>query len=149
MIIKKENLMQNTWQQCLDRQALSLVGTKTIDFYPLAVLSSSIAEWHAITFPNATLEGQLSKVLEEYREFLDTTSDSEEELNELVDIYIVCAALKYRFGYDFAIALMGLIENKCLKRMDLYNGIMQKMDKNSNRIWEEIEPGVYHHKSAE
>lgn len=107
-------------------------------------LEKEIIEWHTKTFPDATMEGQLIKLEEEMNEFSNSET-KEEKLKEAADIYIVLCGLKrwncqignfvmyYSFSYED----------------DLYEAVVEKMNKNKARIWAKTTEGTYHHTNKE
>ena len=107
-------------------------------------LEKEIIDWHAKTFPDATMEGQLIKLEEEMNE-LSNSANSEEELKEAADVYIVLCGLKRwdsyigKFVKDFWF----------LPTISLYNAIVEKMNKNKARTWAKTTEGSYHHTNEE
>lgn len=90
------------------------------------------------------MEGQLIKLEEEMNE-LANSANSEEELKEAADVYIVLCGLKrwnsqignfvmyYSFSYED----------------DLYEAAVEKMNKNKARVWAKTTEGSYHHTNEE
>lgn len=104
----------------------------------------TIAEWHKITFPEATLESQLLKLDEELKEVVaaQRAREFEHSYNELADVYIVACSLKIRFNSTIGSYFVGLIEEKLSP--NLQARIDKKMDENLKRKWE-FKNGVYRH----
>lgn len=108
-----------------------------------------IKEWNAETFPDATPEGQLSKLDEEFGE-LDEAKTMEEREKELADIFIVLGGLlrwKSRVGAYVADNLLDKMPNEILE--NLLKAIDAKMEVNKERtrkgLWKKQPDGSYHH----
>lgn len=108
-----------------------------------------IKEWNSETFPDATPEGQLAKLDEEFGE-LDEAKTQEEMEKELADIFIVLGGLlrwESKIGNYITNSLLdgmpiGVLE-KLLKAIDA------KMEVNKERtrkgLWKKQPDGSYHH----
>lgn len=96
-----------------------------------------IVKWHKETFPDADLESQKLKFLEEYKEYLNSW-----DLEELADMAIVNYVLKYRFLF-FRFDDIFRFEAEGAERI-LKEIIIEKMKKNKKRKWKK-EGGVYRH----
>lgn len=107
-------------------------------------LENEIIEWHAKTFPDATLEGQLIKLEEEINEYINSET-REEKIKESADIYIVLCGLK---RWDSYIGKF-IIQQWFSGADDLYNAVVEKMNKNKARIWAKTVEGSYHHTNKE
>lgn len=108
-----------------------------------------IKEWNAETFPDATPEGQLAKLDEEFGE-LDEAKTMEEREKELADIFIVLGGLlrwKSRVGAYIANNLLDKMPNEILEK--LLKAIDAKMEVNKERtrkgLWKKQPDGSYHH----
>ena len=101
----------------------------------------SITEWSEQVFSTLDKDAQLSKLIEETREFMKAKSD-EERIRELADIYIVASILKERFdcklGWDM---FQGIFT---LEMSDVYNAVDEKMKINRARKWS-WNGKTYHH----
>lgn len=92
-----------------------------------------IKEWNAETFPDATPEGQLAKLDEEFGE-LDEAKTMEEREKELADIFIVLGGLlrwKSRVGAYIANNLLDKMPSEILEK--LLKAIDAKMEVNKER----------------
>lgn len=107
-------------------------------------LEKEIIEWHTKTFPDATMEGQLIKLEEEINELANSVN-SEEKLKEAADVYIVLCGLK---RWDSYIRKF-IIQHWFSGRDDLYNAVVEKMNKNKARVWAKTTEGTYHHTNKE
>lgn len=108
-----------------------------------------IKEWNAETFPDATPEGQLAKLDEEFGE-LDEAKTMEEREKELADIFIVLGGLlrwKSRVGDYIANNLLDKMPNEILEK--ILKAIDAKMEVNKERtrkgLWKKQPDGSYHH----
>lgn len=66
----------------------------------MSVTLNDIIKWHEQTFPEATLEGQIKKFIEEQNEFYDsyTEDDKSYDISELADMLIVLCGIS-RFSF--------------------------------------------------
>ena len=96
-----------------------------------------IVKWHKETFPDADLESQKLKFLEEYREYLKSW-----DLMELADMAIVNCVLRYRFLF-FRFDDIFRFEAEGTETI-LREIIIKKMKINKKRKWKK-ENGVYRH----
>lgn len=126
--------MGMTWQELVDLLKKKL---------------EEIKEWNEETFPDATPEGQLSKLDEEFGE-LDEAKTMEEREKELADIFIVLGGLlrwKSRVGAYVANNLLDKMPNEILEK--LLKAIDAKMEVNKERtrkgVWKKQPDGSYHH----
>lgn len=107
----------------------------------------SIAQWSRETFPNATLLGQLNKFKDEKEEWEASPSNSEAELFELADMFIVACSIA-RFSATEAMFCLrrvaDILENTCFATQDLERAIDKKMEINRARKWC-IQDGNYQH----
>lgn len=125
-----------------------------IDKEKFIELACEIAEWHEQTFPDATEDGQVLKISEEFTEFQEAkieTDKREETLKELVDVLIVAAVLEFRYNN----AMGKFIFNVITEALDLYdsivilNAIQTKMEINRRRKWVKLPDGRYKHVERE
>lgn len=112
--------------------------------YDWKKLEKEIIEWHSQTFPDATMEGQLIKLEEEMNE-LANSANSEEKLKEAADVYIVLCGLK---RWDSYIGKF-IIQQWFSGADNLYNAVVEKMNKNKARNWAKTTEGTYHHTNEE
>lgn len=108
----------------------------------------SIKQWNAETFPDATPEGQLAKLDEEFGE-LDEAKTQEEMEKELADMFIVLGGLlrwKSRIGNYITNSLLETMPTGILEK--LLKAIDAKMEVNKERtrkgLWKKTD-GSYHH----
>lgn len=103
-------------------------------------LCADILQWHADTFPKATLTTQLLKLEEELYELEHAQPFSEEELEERADCFIACLCLK-RFKSCVGKALL---EDLMPLTDDELRAVKGKFEVLKTRKWECFN-GVYHH----
>lgn len=108
-----------------------------------------IKEWNAEAFPDATPEGQLAKLDEEFGE-LDEAKTMEEKEKELADIFIVLGGLlrwRSRLANYVLNNLLDKMPNEILEK--LLKAIDAKMEVNKERtrkgLWKKQPDGSYHH----
>ena len=113
----------------------------------------SIAQWHKDMFPDATLDGQRLKWMEEKREWKESLRPVTKDLvcgdvKELADMFIVACGLT-RFSDAEAMFCFGSVVRELCSSLfttsDLENAIDEKMERNRARIWEKQANGSYHH----
>lgn len=113
----------------------------------------SIAQWHKDTFPDATLDGQRLKWMEEKREWKESLRPATEDfvcgdVKELADMFIVACGLT-RFSDTEAMFCFGCVERELCASLflesDLENAIDEKMERNRSRVWKKQTNGSYHH----
>ena len=97
----------------------------------------SIGEWHAVTFPDATIDTQLLKLEEEMKEF-----NANPCVEEAVDIYIVACALTHRYQ---SVIGMSVLNSNANRDLAFFKALADKMDKNMKRSWAQTTPGYYKH----
>lgn len=106
----------------------------------------TIVEWHEKTFPDATLDGQIEKFVEEEGEYNENPN-----LLELADMYIVACGIS-RFDSILALKYFAKVRRKLNNRIwarcggnDVFRAVVEdKMKKNRNRVWGKSGDGVYH-----
>ena len=107
----------------------------------------SIAQWSRETFPDATLIGQLNKFKDEKEEWEETPCNTEDELFELADMFIVACSVA-RFSATEAMycfrSVAEKLEISCFATQDLERAIDKKMEINRARKWC-IKSGNYQH----
>lgn len=109
----------------------------------------SIKEWNEETFPDATPEGQLAKLDEEFGE-LDEAKTMEEREKEFADIFIVLGGLG-RWESKIGNYIMNtMVEKMPLSLLlELLPSIKTKMDINRKRVWKKSGDGKFHHTNKE
>lgn len=113
-----------------------------------AELASEITEWHENCFPDATLEGQLVKLEEEFTEWMAATG-VEDSGKELADIFIVCCGLGRWNSVTGRIITMGLLNDLTHYNDVFYKQVYNKHQKNKARAWAKTTEGTYHHTNKE
>lgn len=130
---------RNGWEKAIEH--FNRIIPQTID---------DIIFWHSCFFKEATLDGQIKKWTEEYRECLYTEEKSEEELEETADMAIVScgiARFDYTKGIQYLVRSMGRFA--AYDRVDLvWQAVEKKMEKNRKRIWNKTADGQYHHENG-
>lgn len=114
----------------------------------LQELISEIRAWNEETFPDATLEGQLMKLEEEFKELAEARQFWKKE-KEFADVFIVASGLT-RWNSVLANALLNdwlQFPEKDLKR--ILKNVRKKMNKNRNRTWEKSGDGRFNHTNKE
>jgi len=104
----------------------------------------SIADWHAKTFPDATLAGQNDKFIAEMREW---EASGKGDVLELADMFIVAAGMS-RFSTMAAMLAFGVVfaeRKNHFSKHDLQMAIDRKMKINRARKWD-FADGKYQHK---
>lgn len=116
-------------------------------------LEQEIIQWHKATFPQATLESQVLKWQEEFRE-LERANNYRSYLLELCDCIIVATAFK-RYGEagevlskTFNDCLLAILDDKKenwdFDKEILNRFVKAKLEINKTRKWEFVD-GVYRH----
>lgn len=111
-------------------------------------LICEIRDWNEKTFPDATMEGQLMKLEEEFKEMKEARQFWKKE-KEFADVFIVASGLT-RWGSVLACSLLNTwleLPEKDLKR--ILKNVRKKMNKNRNRTWEKSGDGRFHHTNKE
>lgn len=107
----------------------------------------SIIDWHTETFPEASLDGQIQKFLEEHVEYTCATTP-EEKLTELADCFIVaCGIARFNIVYGsrfFSEVFEMFVEAKDVTIDALQKAINAKMITNRQRKWNKGK-GTYQH----
>lgn len=107
-------------------------------------LETEIKIWHEQTFPDTSLSEQLLKLEEELQEW-DDAVNTENELKEAADIFIVCCGLKRWNSYVGSFVRDNLIDYYVSSYDLLKCYIITKFDKNKKRVWQKQSNGTYHH----
>lgn len=126
-----------------------------IDKEKFIELACEIAEWHEKTFPDATEDGQILKLSEEFTEWreaeLSGYDTRKEKYEELADILIVAGVLEFRYDnamgkFIFNDIIEGLYLNDSIV---VLNAIQTKMEINRRRKWVKLSDGRYKHVERE
>ena len=107
----------------------------------------SIIDWHTETFPEASLDGQITKFLDERVEYICATTP-EEKLIEMADCFIVACGIA-RFNIVYGARFLGeafdmFTEAKDVTIDALQKAIDAKMAINRQRKWGKGK-GCYQH----
>lgn len=103
-----------------------------------------ITEWHLSALPMVTIQGQMLKVLEEAREYIEDGS-----IEELADLAIATTALDERFGFPvFNDFMLDCVCRSGHGMGDIRQAIRDKLEINRGRVWELVD-GVYRHTSIQ
>lgn len=99
---------------------------------------ASIIKWHTETFPDATLDGQIEKFLDERVEYA-TAESAEHEIEELADCFIVACGIA-RFNPVYGSRFLGetfnaFTQNQGATIAKLQDAIDSKMRVNRKRKW--------------
>ena len=98
----------------------------------------SIIDWHTETFPEASMDGQITKFLDERVEYTCATTP-EERLTEMADCFIVaCGIARFNIVYGsrfFGEAFDMFVEAKDVTIDALQKAIDDKMAINRQRKW--------------
>lgn len=113
----------------------------------------SIAQWHKDMFPDATLDGQRLKWMEEKREWKESLRPVTKDLvcgdvKELADMFIVACGLTRFSDAEAMFCFSSVVQelySSLFTTLDLENAIDEKMEHNRARIWEKQANGSYHH----
>lgn len=111
----------------------------------------TIIAWHKETFPNATLDGQKEKWKEEYKEYLYTEMNTEEELFEIADMIIVSAGIArfdYWLGLDYLYETFAITYKRLGRCVNAWEAVQKKMEINKKRKWKKTAEGTYHHENG-
>lgn len=108
-----------------------------------------IIKWHEQTFPDATLEDQLRKFDEEYREWKESQT-----MQEIADMFIVACGVARFDGYEAMHCFWKTERSLSFCKRHGLAGIFpvivaQKMEKNRKRVWAKQQDGTYHHTNTE
>lgn len=106
----------------------------------------SIIEWQEMAFPDATLEGQITKYQEELHEWEESQY---EDISELADMFIVACGIA-RFDLAQGLIYMAdlydqFVGNDSIGIDEVMSKVEQKMEKNRKRTWKKQDNGAYHH----
>ena len=112
--------------------------------------AAEIARWNKETFPDATVDGQILKLAEEFEEMRDAIEAGEFLTSEKAVCFIVAAALKERFNnalgrfvLDYLIEEM-TDESEAIAA-EYFEAIEKKMEINKYRKWLKMDDGRFKH----
>lgn len=108
--------------------------------------TDTIMRWHAATFPQATLAGQLEKFEEERQEYAKAKRNT--KLEEAADMYIVACGIARFDSYLGALAMAEMTDVfSHHDKRNIQKAIDKKMAINRKRSWN-CNDGYYKHVSA-
>ena len=116
--------------------------------------AAEIARWNKETFPDATVDGQVLKLSEEFDELRDAIEAGNSLTSEKADCFIVAAALKERFNNALGrFVLDYLIEEMTdqSEKIDAeyFEAIEKKMEINRARVWNKMPDGRFKHEGED
>ena len=135
-----EQMQERTWQ---------------IKFFNKAI---EIAKWNKETFPDATVDGQILKLSEEFDELKEAVLNGTLTEVEKADCFIVAAALNERFGNELGrFVLFRLVEEMTDQSeaiaAEYFEAIEKKMEINKRRAaekrWKKMPDGRYKHEGED
>ena len=116
--------------------------------------AAEIARWNKETFPDATVDGQILKLAEEFEEMRDAIEAGEFLMSEKADCFIVASALKERFNnalgrfvLDYLIEEM-TDESEAIAA-EYFEAIEKKMEINRARVWNKMPDGRFKHEGED
>lgn len=106
--------------------------------------TDTIMRWHAATFPQATLAGQLEKFEEERQEYAKAKRNT--KLEEAADMYIVACGIARFDSYLGALAMAEMTDVfSHHDKRNIQKAIDKKMAINRKRSWNCSKDGYYKH----
>lgn len=116
--------------------------------------AAEIARWNKETFPDATVDGQVLKLSEEFDELRDAIENADVLTSEKADCFIVAAALKERFNNALGRFVLDYIieemTDQSEKMADEYfEAIEKKMEINRARVWNKMPDGRFKHEGED
>lgn len=129
--------------------------TWRIKFFNKAI---EIARWNKETFPDATVEGQILKLSEEFDELKEAVLNGTLTEVEKADCFIVAAALNERFENELGrFVLFRLVEEMTdgseAIAAEYFEAIEKKMEINKRRAaekrWKKMPDGRYKHEGED
>lgn len=120
--------------------------------------ASEIAKWNKETFVDATVDGQLLKLSEEFEELQEAVENGGLSEMETADCFIVAAGLKERFGNELGrFVLYHLIDEMTEigeeRAAEYMEAIEKKMEINKRRAkekqWKKMPDGRWKHEGED
>lgn len=120
--------------------------------------AAEIAEWNKETFKDATVDGQILKLAEEFEEMRDAIEAGDFLMSEKADCFIVASALKERFNNALGrFVLDYLIEEMTDESEETAAGYMEAIEKKmeinkrraSEKRWKKMPDGRYKHEGED
>ena len=116
--------------------------------------AAEIARWNKETFKDATVDGQVLKLSEEFDELRDAIEEGNFLTEEKADCFIVASALKERFNnalgrfvLDYLIEEMTDQSEKIAA--EYFEAIEKKMEINRARVWNKMPDGRFKHEGED
>ena len=125
-----------------------------IDKETFVELAGEIAEWHKQTFPDASEDGQVLKLSEEFTELFEAEKEDDEAAywKETADIVIVSGVLFVRYKNELGRFIFDRIMDILYMSMSMpivLNAVKTKMEINRRRKWVKLPDGRYKHVEGE
>lgn len=119
------------------------------NFTTFSDLINKVTNIHKQLFTNANGQSQCAKYEEEFGEF-SRANNTTDIMKELADMFIVACGIR-NFYPAIGNSILGYIVDKVLSKDEkvqqiLVKEICDKMNKNQERVWNEVEKGYYKHK---
>lgn len=121
-----------------------------IDKETFVELAGEIAEWHKQTFPDASEDGQVLKLSEEFTELFEAEKEDDEAAHwkETADIVIVSGVLFVRYKNELGRFIFDRIMDILYMSTSMpivLNAVQTKMEINRRRKWVKLPDGRYKH----
>ena len=112
--------------------------------------AAEIEKWNKETFPDATVDGQVLKLSEEFDELRDAIENADVLTSEKADCFIVAAALKERFNNALGQFVLDYLIEEMTDQSEAiaaeyFEAIEKKMEINRARAWNKMPDGRYKH----
>lgn len=125
-----------------------------IDKETFVELAGEIAEWHKQTFPDASEDGQVLKLSEEFTELFEAEKEDDEAAHwkETADIVIVSGVLFVRYKNELGRFIFDRIMDILYMSTSMpivLNAVKTKMEINRRRKWVKLPDGRYKHVERE
>lgn len=120
--------------------------------------ASEIAKWNKETFVDATVDGQLLKLSEEFEEMQDAIEAGDFLISENADCFIVAAALKERFNNALGRFVLDCLIDEMTeageeRAAEYMEAIEKKMEINKRRAaekrWKKMPDGRWKHEGED
>lgn len=120
--------------------------------------AAEIAKWNKETFVDATVDGQLLKLSEEFEEMRDAIEAGDFLMSEKADCFIVAAALKERFNNALGRFVLDYLIDEMTEEgeeraAEYMEAIEKKMEINKRRAkekrWKKMPDGRWKHEGED
>lgn len=120
--------------------------------------ASEIAKWNKETFVDATVDGQLLKLSEEFEELRDAIEAGDFLMSEKADCFIVASALKERFNNALGRFVLDCLIDEMTdfgeeRAAEYMEAIEKKMEINKRRAkekrWKKMPDGRWKHEGED